>query len=281
MHQAGAGLAAGLASALLLGGCQSWFIFETDRKVHASPADFPFKIVEITVPVGAERPQQLNGWWLPTPLAQAKTFLYFHGNEVNVSTSVREVTPLVELQYSVCVIDYRGFGKSDGLFPSEKSVYEDAEAVWNYAVRKRGIDPAQIYIYGQSLGSAIAIELARHHPEAAGLIVESGFTSIYDMARLDIRYRALPVNLFLNQRFESLRKVPELKMPVLFMHGTADEIVPYSMGEELFEAAPEPKRFVPLEDGKHDHDARAVPVIRDAIERFVRETARQRVSAAP
>jgi len=267
-----------LASALVLGGCQSWFIFEPDRELHASPADFPFKIDEITVPVGLDRTQRLTGWWLPTPLPEAKTVLYFHGNDGNVSVSVREVTPLVDLQYSVCLIDYRGYGKSERLFPSEQSVYEDAEAVWNYAVRERGIDPAQIYIYGQSLGGAIAIELARHHPEAAGLIVESSFTSIYDMARLDIRYRALPLNLLLHQRFDSLNKVPGLKLPVLFMHGTADEIVPYSMGEELFEAAPEPKRFVPLEDGKHDHGPQAVPVIREAIGRFVRETAQQRTS---
>jgi len=280
MHPTGAHWVVVLASTLLLGGCQSWFIFEPDRKLHASPADFPFRIDEITVPVGDDRAQRLKGWWLPTALPQAKTVLYFHGNDGNVSVSVREVTPLRELQYSVCVIDYRGFGESDGLFPSEKSVYEDAEAVWAYAVKGRGIEPGQIYIYGQSLGGAVAIELARHHPEAAGLIVESSFTSIYDMARLDIRFRALPMNLILNQRFESLRKVPELRLPVLFMHGTDDDIVPYSMGEELFQAAPEPKRFVPLEDGRHDHNERAVPAIRDAIERFVRETAREHVSAA-
>lgn len=267
-----------LLAAVLLSGCQSWFIFETDRKVHATPADFPFRIEQITVPVGSGRPERLDGWWIPAQQRQAKTFLYFHGNDVNVTSSILEVKPLLESRYAVCLVDYRGFGKSDRLFPSERSVYEDAEAVWRYAVKERGVDPAEVYIYGQSLGSAIAIELARHHPEAAGLIVESGFTSIYDMARLDIRYRALPVNLLLNQRFESLRKMPQLKMPVLLMHGEYDEIVPFSMGEELFAAAPEPKRFVMLEAGKHDHDDRAVPVIREAIDRFVRETAGVRIS---
>ena len=265
-----------LASALLIGGCQNWLIFEPDRVLRTSPADFAFPIDEIAVPVGIDRTQRLTGWWVPAPEPDAKTFLYFHGNDGNVSISVQEITPLVDLRYSVCVIDYRGYGASERLFPSEQSVYEDAEAVWNYAVRDRGIDPGQLYIYGQSLGGAIAIELARRHPEAAGLIVESSFTSIYDMARLDIVYRALPLNLVLNQRFESLNKVPSLKMPVLFMHGTADEIVPYSMGQALFEAAPEPKRFVVLQDGRHDHSRHAEPVIRDAIDRFVRETSRGR-----
>ena len=270
-----------LASSLILGGCQGWFIFEPDPVLRTSPADFALPIDEITVPVGSDRTQRVTGWWVSAPEPDAKTFLYFHGNDGNVSVSMQEVTPLVDLKYSVCVIDYRGYGASERLFPSEQSVYEDAEAVWNYAVRERGIDPGQLYIYGQSLGGAIAIELARRHPEAAGLVVESSFTSIYDMARLDIRFRALPLNLVLNQRFESLNKVPSLKMPVLFMHGTADEIVPYSMGEELFQAAPPPKRFVVLEDGRHDHSRQAEPVIREAIARFVAETGRPRALQSP
>ena len=274
-------LAGVLASVLILGGCQSWFIFEPDRRLHASPSDFPFKIVEVTVPVRVPnaRLQHLHGWWIPAPLPDAKTVLYFHGNDGNVSVSVGEVTPLRELRYSVFLIDYRGYGESDGAFPSEASVYEDAEAAWKYLVNDRRVGPADLYIYGHSLGGAIAIELARHHPEAAGLIVESSFTSIYEMARLDYRYRVLPVNLLLNQRFESIRKVPELRLPLLFIHGSADDIVPFSMGEELFAAAPQPKRFITLEGGKHDHDAAGGPVIRDAVERFVLETAAPRMSS--
>ena len=275
MHGTGARLASLFASVLVLGGCQSWFIFEPDRRLHASPADFPFPIVEITVPVRLpnERLQYLHGWWIPAPSADAKTVLYFHGNDGNISVSVDEVTPLRELRHSVFLIDYRGYGESDGPFPSEASVYEDAEAAWKYLVADRRIQPAELYVYGHSLGGAIAIELARHHPEAAGLIVESSFTSIYEMSQLDFRYRMLPVGLLLNQRFESIRKVPELKLPVLFIHGTADDIVPFWMGEELFTAAPQPKSFVPIQGGKHDHDAAGVPVIRDAVSRFVEETA--------
>lgn len=273
---------AGIFGLALLAGCQSWFIFEPERKLRASPADFPFPIVEVSVPVrlANERLENMNGWWVPGSPGNSKAVLYLHGNDGNVSVSVNEITPLRELQYSVLLIDYRGFGASDGSFPSEASVYQDAEAAWKYLVNDRSIKPAELYIYGQSLGGAIAIELARHHPEAAGLIVESGFTSIYEMSRLDYRYRMLPVKLLLNQRFESISKIPEVKLPKLFMHGTDDDIVPFWMGEELFAVAPEPKRFVPIEYGKHDHDARAVPTIRAAVERFVKETALKRSVAA-
>jgi len=265
-----------LCAALGLWGCQSWFIFEPDREMRASPADFPFRIVEVMVPV---RPaggglQHLQGWWIPSARPAAKTILYLHGNDGNVSTSVGEVTPLRELGYSVFLVDYRGFGESGGSLPSEATVYEDAQYAWSYLVQDRGVPPAELYIYGHSLGGAVAIELARRHPEAAGLIVESSFTSIYDMSQLDRRFKLLPVKRFLNQRFESAEKVGGLRLPTLFLHGTQDEIVPFWMGERLFAGAPQPKRFVPIPGGRHDHDARGEPVIREAVERFVRETSR-------
>ena len=264
-----------LCAALCLWGCQSWFIFEPDRQMRASPADFPFRIVEVMVPVrSGSGLQHLGGWWMPSERFGARTFLYLHGNEGNVSTSVGEVAPLRELGHSVFLVDYRGFGESGGNLPSEATVYQDAEAAWTYLVRDRGVPPWEIYIYGHSLGGAIAIELASHHPEAAGLVVESSFTSIYDMSQLDPRFKHLPVKRFLNQRFESAAKVGGLKLPVLFMHGTEDEIVPYWMGQQLFTGSPHPKRFVPIQGGRHDHDARGEPVIREAVERFMHETAR-------
>ena len=275
-------MAGALAGALLLGGCQSWLIFEPDRKLHATPESFPFTIIEVTVPVRAaeQRLQHLYGWWVPSEAPDAKTVLYFHGNGGNVSDCVDEIAPLRDLRYSIFLVDYRGYGESDGGFPSETSVYQDAHAAWKYLVNDRGIQPAELYIYGHSLGGAVAIELARHHPDAAGLVVESSFTSIYEMSRLDFRYRVLPVDLLLNQRFESIHKVPQLKLPVLFIHGSDDEIVPFAMGEELFAAAPEPKHFVRIDGGKHGHDATGAPIIRDAFTRFAQEMAARRTSAA-
>jgi fermentation-respiration switch protein FrsA (DUF1100 family) len=152
-------------------------------------------------------------------------------------------------------------------------VYEDAEAAWRYLVTDQRIDPRRLYIYGHSLGGAIAIELATRHPEAAGLIVESSFTSIYDMARLEKPYKLFPVGLFLNQRFDSIAKVERLALPALFIHGTADEVVPFSMGEQLYRRAGGMKRFVAIDGGRHDDNSAAGgAAFLAAIRNFVLDT---------
>ena len=255
-----------LATCVALWGCQNRLIFEPQATERAA-ADFTFAIDEVTIPMRAGR---IHGWWIPAAKREAKVVLYLHGNGETVSSSVREIAPLRELGYSVLLIDYRGFGRSEGAFPSEASVYEDAEAAWSYLVRSRGVAPDNLYIYGHSLGGAVAIELARRHPEAAGLVVESSFTSIYDMARLEKRYAMLPLDLFLNQRFDSLRKVGSLKLAVLYLHGTADEIVPFAMGRRLFAASGGSASFVAIPGGGHEHDAAAgAATIRSALRAFV------------
>jgi pimeloyl-ACP methyl ester carboxylesterase len=264
-------LAGGLIGYLAIGvamwGGQSRLIFEPIRELHAAPSDFSFPIVDVTIPLASG--SRLDGWWLPAVSPGAKVVLYLHGNQENVTTSVREILPLRELGYAVLLIDYRGFGRSEGGFPSEAAVYEDAEAAWNYLVRERHVDAVALYIYGHSLGGAIAIELATRHPETAGLIVESSFTSIYDMARLKKRYALLPMDLFLNQRFDSIGKVGELKVPVLYLHGTDDEVVPFAMGQRLFEASGSRASLVAITGGRHDHDAAGAEVIRSAERSFV------------
>jgi alpha-beta hydrolase superfamily lysophospholipase len=251
---------------------QERLVFEPDRSLHAKPSDFPFAVLEAEVPVQSPgQPQQkLRAWWVPSGKPGAKVVLYLHGNDGNVSTSVREIAPLRELGYSVFMIDYRGYGASDGRFPSESTVYEDAEAAWRYLTCAGCVEPAKLYIYGHSLGGAVAIELGRRHPEAAGLIVESSFTSIHDMAMLDLRYAWLPVRQFLTHKFESIRKVGELQLPVLYIHGTADDVVPHAMGRKLFEASGGDKRFVAIDGGRHEHDAAALePLLRAALRDFV------------
>src|SRR4051812_19161615 len=251
---------------------QGQLVFEPDRTLHAGPQDFAFPVQDVSIPVqsAGKAPETLRAWWIPSAQADAKVVLYLHGNDGNVSTSVREVQPLRELGYSVLLIDYRGYGASDGRFPSEASVYEDAEAAWTYLVQSE-VKPRDLYIYGHSLGGAIAIELARRHPEAAGLVVESSFTSIYEMSRLDRRYAWLPVKQFLTHRFQSIDKVAQLGLPVLYIHGTADEVVPFAMGRRLFDASGGQKVFVPIEGGRHeDNAAVGGQAFRDALRDFLR-----------
>ena len=260
-------LAALLLAALALWLGQAHLIFQPARTLRAAEASAPETVVRIPVRASGHAAESLDGRWIPSA-AGAKTVLYLHGNDDDVGIAEREVRPLRDLGLAVLLIDYRGFGRSDGAFPSEARIYEDAEAAWSYLVRERGIAPASVYLYGHSLGGAVAIELADRHPEAAGLIVESSFTSIADMARLDRRYKLLPVDLFLNQRFDSLARVRDLRLPVLFLHGTADELVPFAMGERLFGASGGDKRFVAIQGGRHDHDAAGEAILRRAIGAF-------------
>ena len=262
---------------LVLWGCEtcvSYFIFQPDRTLYAKPADFSFNVRDVGLPVTVpgDAGQSLHGWWVAAAAWDAKVVLYLHGNDGNVSTSMGEIAPLRELGYAVFMPDYRGYGESEGRFPSEKTVYEDAEAAWTYLVEQRGFRPAKLYIYGHSLGGAIAIELALHHPEAAGLIVESGFTSIREMAKLRKRYALLPMQL-LSQRFDSIQKVSKLRLPVLYIHGTADEVVPYAMGEQLFRASGGRKRFIAIGGGLHNNNAAVGgPLLRAAIRDFIEES---------
>jgi fermentation-respiration switch protein FrsA (DUF1100 family) len=259
---------------------QRRLVFEPDRTLHATPVDYSFPVHDVGIAVAGNPGQILHGWWIPAANPRAKVVLYLHGNDGNVSTSMDGTAPLRELGYSVFMLDYRGYGASGGGFPSEAGVYQDAQSAWDYLVHERGINPANLLIYGHSLGGAIAIELALRHPEAAGLVVESSFTSISDMARLEARYALLPVNLFLNQRFDSIAKVAHLRLPVLYIHGTVDEIVPFKMGKALYEATPFARGFVAVPAGRHEDDAAVGgAALRSAIGRFVEGAVQSRAQA--
>ena len=252
---------------------QSRFIFEPVRPLVVKPAElaFPVADVAISVPGAGAGQQTLHAWWMPAPRSDGKLVLYFHGNEGNVSTSIGETALLRNLGYSVLVVDYRGYGQSDGAFPSETGIYEDADAALNALVHEWRIQPKKIFVYGHSLGAAVAIDLASRHPELGGLVVESAFTSIYDMAKLEPKYGIFPVGLLLNQRFESIKKVSRLNMPVLYIHGTADRVIPYTMGVELYEHSGGQKRFVAVAGGGHDDNAMVAP---DEVGEALRELIR-------
>jgi len=275
-------LSIGAFTGYLVAGAALWLyqrhlIFEPAREMQAAPRDFSFPVLDTTIalPAAPGTKAQLHGWWIAAERPDARVVLYLHGNDGNVSTSMREIAPLRALGYAVFLIDYRGYGQSAGAFPSERTVYEDAEAAWRYLVADKGIEPRRLYVYGHSLGGAVAIELATRHPEAAGLIVESSFPSIYDLARLEKPYKLFPVKLFLNQRFDSIDKVQRLALPVLFIHGTADEVVPFSMGEQLYRRAAGAKRFVAIEGGRHDDNAVAGgQAFLAALRNFVADTQR-------
>jgi pimeloyl-ACP methyl ester carboxylesterase len=207
--------------------------------------------------------QQLHAWFLPSPDANAPVVLYLHGARWNLTGSATRIERWRKLGFSVFAVDYRGFGRSANVAPTEAYAYEDAEAAWDYVSHLAPGKPR--YIVGHSLGGAIAAELARRHPEASGLVLEATFTSVQDMIDHS-PWGFLPVGLILTQKFDTLSKIREVKMPVLITHGTRDSIVPVEMGERLFEAAPSPKRFIKVEGaGHHNLSGLALDQYRSAI----------------
>jgi fermentation-respiration switch protein FrsA (DUF1100 family) len=175
---------------------------------------------------------------------------YSHGNAGNLSQRAESVRRWMTLmRQAVLIYDYPGYGRSSGK-PSEAGCYTVGETAFNWIVGDRGVSPGRVLFYGGSLGGAIAIELATRQPYRA-LILVSAFTSVPDMAKK--QYPWLPVRPFIRNRFENLAKIPRCPGRVFIAHGTADRYVPYRMGEQLFAAAPEPKRFFPMVDHDHYH----------------------------
>jgi pimeloyl-ACP methyl ester carboxylesterase len=233
---------------------QRELIFYPSREVARTPTDVGLQYDDVWVPVGAGLGASLHGWWLQSSDVGAPVFLYLHGNDLNLSGNVERIARLHRMGFTVLAVDYRGYGKSGGPFPSESQVYEDAEAAWTHLVKKRHVDPNRLFIYGHSLGGVVAVELAARHPETAGLVVESAFTSMPDIAKTV--YSMFPVDLLLDQRFDALAKVPTLQPPILFIHGMADDEVPYAMSEALFAAAKgRSKRLTLIPGGGHEDSA--------------------------
>lgn len=247
---------------------QRELIFEPTREVRKTPADLHLRYETIWVPTHAADGTLLNGWWVPGADPAAPTVLYLHGKDLNIGGNLEHLARLNDLGFSVLMIDYRGFGQSGGQFPSEARVYEDAEAAWSYLISVRHAPLDRTFIYGHSLGSAIALHLALSHREAAGLILESAFTSMTDMGKL--RYRFFPINWILNQRFDSISEISLLRMPVLFVHGEADTTVPYSMSQRLYGAANLPKQLLLIPGAGHENSATVGGArYADAVRQFV------------
>ena len=252
-----------LAISIFLFFKQRKFIFFPTSNLEKTPdiLDLPYEDIWLKVPAKNNQ-ETIHAWWIPAPTfppganplnSADLVLLYFHGNGYNMGANVEVMHRYHRMGFNVVSLDYRGYGRSTGDFPSEKQIYEDVEIFWDYLINKRGISPRNIVVYGHSLGGAIAIELAMRHPEFAALIVQSSFTSMTEEIQSIGQYKLLPIKLILNQRFDSISKVSKLKMPVFFIHGTDDELIPTYMSEKLFELAPEPKELFIVPGAEHNN----------------------------
>ena len=236
---------------------QTRFLFFPSPYIETTPKSFYIHYEDVWLPIklSTNKVEYIHGWWIPAKQPKAKVLLYLHGNALNVGANVAHAHTFHQSGFSVLLIDYRGYGRSQGSFPNEVQVYQDAAVAWKYLVQQREIAPSQIVIYGHSLGGAVAIDLAVKYPDAAGLIVESSFTCVRDVIFYRNSFGMFPVELILTQRFESITKVPKLQVPVLFIHGTADTTVPSFMSQNLYNAAPESKQLLLVPGAGHNNVA--------------------------
>ena len=242
-------------------------VFFPSHNMTLTPAQvhLPYEDVYMTTSDGVK----INGWFLKNPRGSS-TILFAHGNAGTISDRLMKTKFFYDLGFNVFVFDYRGYGKSEGR-PSEKGIYLDALAAYDYLQSRGDVNMAHIVLYGASLGGVVVIDLAGKRPVAA-LVVDSSLTSAQDMAK--VLYPMLP-SFLMTIKFDSITKIKTLTMPKLFIHSPEDRVVPFAMGRRLFEAAPEPKEFLQVHGG---HNDAALIVDHEATKSFVQFLDRFQIS---
>ncbi len=241
---------------------QRQLIYRPDSKIIDLPSNSHYHLnyEDVWIPIAGSN-NQLHGWWFPTLASKSKevkqvikspkTILYLHGTAGNISHNLPRIEGFLQMGFSVLAIDYRGYGKSQGDFPSELQLYQDGQAAWDYLLQVRAVAPQQIIIYGESLGGAISLDLAIKKPNAGGLILQSTFTSMVEVANQSDWMKAIPVSLLINQKFDSIEKIKSLQVPVLLIHGLNDSGIPSRMSQKLYDLAPNRKQLFLIPDGEH------------------------------
>ncbi len=235
---------------ILAGGCveplENRLIFFPAKTIEETPRQWgmAYQEIDFTTDDGL----RLNGWWIPgtgSPL----TLLWFHGNAGNISHRLENIKLRHDrLAINIFIFDYREYGKSEGT-ASEGGTYRDGNAAVRYLRGRGDLDRARIAFLGESLGSAVAVEMAIRHGCAA-LVLESPFLSVSEMARVSFPF--LPLGPLLRTRYDNISKIGKVRAPILIVHGENDEIVPFQHGRRLFEAAPEPKELYVVKGAHHN-----------------------------
>ncbi len=251
---------------------QSRFVFFPSRQIDATPDDIglPFEPVEIQTSDGVK----ITGWFVPARNAGG-TILFFHGNGGNISHRLDSLHIFNELGLATLIIDYRGYGRSEGKV-GENGIYLDAEAAWKYLVEQRGTDPDKIILFGRSLGGAVAVNLAgKHKPKA--LIVESTFTSIPEIG--SDAYPFLPcalLRLLSRYKFNAREDISQVNCPVLVVHSRDDNMIPFAHGQAIFDAAAEPKEFLEITGSHNNGFVTSGQTYKEGMDKFISERCRGR-----
>ncbi|HSW64370.1 MAG TPA: alpha/beta hydrolase [Dissulfurispiraceae bacterium] len=242
---------------------QGEMIYFPDTKLTATPNNIGLDYESVTLSTADGL--GISAWFVPAPEARA-TLLFCHGNAGNISDRLDSIRIMHSLGLNVLIFDYRGFGQSQGS-PDEQGTYADAEAAWHYLITTRKIAPQKVVIFGRSLGSAVAAETAMRHPDAGGLILESGFTSIADMGKKILPY--LPIDLLVRYRYATGEKVGKIHMPKLIIHSPEDEVIPFQHGIELYHKAILPKSFLEIRGSHNGGFLSSGKIYTDGLDRFI------------
>ena len=222
-----------------------------------------FNYQEIFIKVNDEI--KLKSWIINKDLKNFKTLVFFHGNAGDLSNRIYKLNELDKLNINILLISWRGFSGNEG-YPTEKNLYEDAEAAVKW-LNKKKVSNSQIILYGESLGTGVAVEIASKN-NFNSIILESPFTSIENSAK--IYYPYLPVSFLLKDRYDSISKIKKINSPILIMHGRKDDIVPFFMGKKLFEKANSPKDsyFTDIDDHMMEFNSQLLNKIKDFITKY-------------
>jgi uncharacterized protein len=268
-----------ILSLILIGGFILWLrwyvphmIYRPNRRMEQTPELVRLNYEDVTLTTSDGL--RINGWYLPA-VASAKagvpshadaalTILFFHGNAGNISHRLEKLVIFKNLGVNTFIIDYRGFGRSEGK-PTEEGTYLDARAAYDYLVQQRKLAPRSIIVYGESLGSAIAADLAGK-VEVGGLILEEAFTSITDVGQKMFPF--FPVRWLVRNKYDTLSKLPRIKVPLLILHSREDEIFDMRHPQRLLAAANAPKQLVELHGHHNDAFLVSEPVYREALQKF-------------
>jgi pimeloyl-ACP methyl ester carboxylesterase len=221
-------------------------IYFPEREIRLTPANVGLAYDDLTLRTGDG--VDINAWYIPCEGAD-RTLLWFHGNAGNMGDRVEQIRVYRDRwRVHQLVIDYRGYGRSDGDL-SEEGTYEDARTAVKYLVEQRNVPPDRLVLFGRSLGAAVAVQMALEF-DCAGLMLESPFASIREMAK--VHYPVIGSLFPLRIRYESIAKIGRLRVPLLILHGDRDDIVPLNQGRKLYDAAPEPKQLFIVRDAGHN-----------------------------
>ena len=241
---------------------QREMLYFPSKEIEATPDNIGLGYQDLTL--RTKDGVDISAWYIPAEDARAFV-LFCHGNAGNISHRLDSIKIFHSLGLGVLIIDYRGYGKSKGS-PDEEGTYCDAEAAWDYLVNVLHVKPENIVLFGRSLGSAVAAEVALRK-QAGALIMESGFASVPDLGKKFFPH--LPFRLISRYHYESINKVGRIKLPKLFIHSTEDDIVPYEQGVRLFETACEPKELLKIVGGHNEGFLISGKIYVDGLHAFI------------